>query len=161
MLTNAEILLDVSQRLKRTAPISGSLQQPTNIFEQGLPVQIVNSEVFNHAKRSITDIFTPYSVTSIGDTANKNFLAMNENFHTIQASELRLAHQQSQLATNFHLMQKEERQLARKELYIELRTFKSNALQNFLYNLELILKTIQLDPNLRSYFSFYGNISTV
>ena len=49
MLTNAEILLDVSQRLKRTAPISGSLQQPTNIFEQGLPVQIGNSEVFNLA----------------------------------------------------------------------------------------------------------------
>ena len=120
MLNNAEIFTDVSQRLKRTAPISGSLQQPTNIFEQGLPVQIVNSEVFNHAKRSITNIFTPYSIMSIGDTAKRNFIARNSNFHTIQASELKLAHQQSQLATNFNLMQKEERQLAHKELYIEL-----------------------------------------
>ena len=118
MLTNADILLDVSQRLKRTAPISSSIQQPTTIFEQSFPVKTVNSKLLNFAKRSIKDIFTPYSVTSIGDNTNKNFLAMNENFHAIQASELRLAHQQSQ-----------EKQLARKELYIELRTFKSNALQ--------------------------------
>ena len=47
MLTNADILLDVSQRLKRTAPISSSLQQPTTIFEQGLPVKIVNSKLLN------------------------------------------------------------------------------------------------------------------
>ena len=77
---------------------------------------------------------------------------MNENFHAIQASELRLAHQQSQLAQNFHLMQTHEKQLARKELYIELRTFKSNALQNFLYNLEEILKTIRLDPHFEIVF---------
>ena len=89
MLTNADILLDVSQRLKRTAPISRSLQQPTTIFEQGLPVQIVNSKVLNLAKRSITDIFNLYSVTSIGDTANKNFLAMNENCHSSNQLQLK------------------------------------------------------------------------
>ena len=77
---------------------------------------------------------------------------MNENFHAIQASELRLAHQQSQLAQNFHLMQTHEKQLARKELYIELHMFKSNALQNFLYNLDEILKTIQLDPHFEIVF---------
>ena len=144
MLTNADILLDVNQRLKRTAPISSPIQQPTTIFEQSFSVKPVNSKLLTFAKRSITDIWTPYSVTSIGDTANKNFIAMNENFHAIQASELRLAHQQTQLAQNFHLMQTHEKQLARKELYIELRTFKSNA---FLHNLDLILKTIQLDPH--------------
>ena len=111
MLTNAEIFTDVSQRLKRAARISGSLQQPTNILEQGLPVPIVNSVVFNYAKRSITDIFTPYSVSSIGDTANRNFLAMNSNFQTIQATELKLAHQQTQLAKKFHLMEKKMRQI--------------------------------------------------
>ena len=95
MLTNAEIFTDVSQRIRRTAPISGSLQQPTNILEQGLPVPIVNSVVFNYAKRSITDIFTPYSVSSIGDTANRNFLEMNSNFQTIEATELKLAHLQT------------------------------------------------------------------
>ena len=35
MLTNAEIFMDVSQRIRRTAHISGSLQQPTNILEKG------------------------------------------------------------------------------------------------------------------------------
>ena len=49
-------------------------------------------------------------------------------------------------------MQTHEKQLARKELYIELRTFKSNALQNFLYNLDEILKTIRLDPHFEIVF---------
>ena len=78
---------------------------------------------------------------------------MNQNFHEIQSSELRLAHQQTQLAQNFHAMQTHEKQLARKELYIELRTFKANALQNFLFDLDEILKTIRLDPHLTLSFS--------
>ena len=77
---------------------------------------------------------------------------MNKNFHEIQSSELRLEHQQTQLAQNFHSMQTHEKHLARKELYIELRTFKSNALQNFLYNLDEILKTIRLDPHFEIVF---------
>ena len=85
MLTNADILLDVNQRLKRTAPISSPIQQPTTIFEQSFSVKPVNSKLLTFAKRSITDIWTPYFLTSIGDTTNKNFFRMNKNFHAIQS----------------------------------------------------------------------------
>ena len=33
--------------------------------------------------RSLADIFTPYSVSSIGDTANQNYLKMNRNFKSV------------------------------------------------------------------------------
>ena len=81
MLTNADILLDVNNRLKRTAPISSPKQQPIIIFKKSSSVNPVNSKLLTFAKRSITDIWSPYSVTSIGDTANKNFISMNKNFH--------------------------------------------------------------------------------
>ena len=112
MLTTAKVFTDVSQRVKRTAHISNSLLLPTMTLEKDLIVPIVHSEVFNYTKRSITDIFTPYSVSSIGDTANRNFLAMNSNFQTIQAIKLKLAHQQKQLAKNFRSMAIKERKIA-------------------------------------------------
>ena len=52
-------------------------------------------------KRSNADISTPYSVTSIGDTANSNYKRMNTNFRTIHVSESKLAHAQSTLSDNF------------------------------------------------------------
>ena len=52
-------------------------------------------------KRSIGDIFKPYSVTSIGDTANTNYKRMNTNFRTIHVAESKLAHAQSTLSDNF------------------------------------------------------------
>ena len=43
--------------------------------------------------RSLADIFTPYSVSSIGDTANQNYLKMNRNFKSVHVTEQKLAHQ--------------------------------------------------------------------
>ena len=57
--------------------------------------------VMSKVKRSIADIFTPYSVTSNGDTANANYRKMNSNFRTIHVSESKLAHAQSTLSDNF------------------------------------------------------------
>ena len=56
------------------------------------------------------------------------------------------------LAKNFNSMQNAEKSLARKELYIELRTFKENSLENFLFDLNEILKTIKLDPHFNIVF---------
>ena len=92
-------------------------------------------EKLTYHKRSISDIFTPYSVNSIGDTANSNFIKMNDNFLKIQKTELRLAQQQKSLAANFKTMAKAELQLARKELFLELRSFKANSLTNVMYDL--------------------------
>ena len=82
-------------------------------------------------KRSIGDIFTPYSVTSIGDTANSNYKRMNNNFRTIHVSESKLAHAQSTLSDNFFTLQEHEVDLLRKEIFLELRTLKESALSSF------------------------------
>ena len=77
---------------------------------------------------------------------------MNHNFHEVQSNEIRLTHQQQHLGKFFNAMQKTEKNLARKELYIELRTFKENELQNFLFDLNEILKTIKLDNHFEIIF---------
>ena len=50
--------------------------------------KILDPKTLSIKKRSITDIFTPYSVNSIGDTANKNYELMNMNFKTIHKTKL-------------------------------------------------------------------------
>ena len=77
---------------------------------------------------------------------------MNKIFNAVQTNTLRFTHQQQMLAKNFNSMQKAEKSLARKELYIELRTFKENSLENFLFDLNEILKTIKLDPHFNIVF---------
>ena len=147
MLTKADILTPVIPRHKRTVSKPSTENQTIITFERFLSNSHENKRPLNLVKRSITDIFSPYSLTSIGDTANRNFLTMNHNFKEVQSNTLRLTHQQQQLAKNFNAMQNAEKSLARKELYIELRSFKENALQNVLFDLNEILKTIKLDPH--------------
>ena len=131
MLTKANILTPVIPRHKRTVSKS-SKEKHTNItFERFLPKSHENYRILTFVKRSITDIFSPYSLTSIGDTANRNFLTMNHNFNEVQSNTLRLTHQQQMLAKNFNSMQNAEKSLARKELYIKQRTFKENPLKIF------------------------------
>ena len=69
-------------------------------------MQILYPKTLFIKKRSITHIFTPHSVNSIGDTANKNYELMNKNFKTIHTTELKLAYQQRILAKNFKEMKK-------------------------------------------------------
>ena len=52
-------------------------------------------------KRNIADIFSPYSVQSIGDTAGENYAKLNLNFDQIHHTEERLSHQQTVLAQQF------------------------------------------------------------
>ena len=76
-------------------------------------------------KRSILDIFTPYSLSHVGDTANENYKIMNRNFRDVHDTELKLSHQQTVLFTNFHDLTDDQLDIARKELYLELRSLKS------------------------------------
>ena len=48
-----------------------------DIFE-GTNQQSLNPRILSLKRRSITDIFTPYTVSSIGNTANRNYLFMNK-----------------------------------------------------------------------------------
>ena len=101
MLKKANILATVNPRLKRTVSKSSAGKHTNITFEKSLPKNHENYKILTFVKRSITDIFSPYSLTSIGDTANKIFLSMNHNFKEVQSNELRLTHQQQQLAKNF------------------------------------------------------------
>ena len=87
-------------------------------------------------------------MSSIGDTANRNYLLTNRNFKTIHTTELILAHQQRVLAQYYKTIKVNDLKVARKELFLELRSFKIQSLTNFLFDLEQILQNKKKnDPN--------------
>ena len=103
--------------------------------------------------RNIADIFTPYSVQSIGDTAGQNYKKMNTNFKVIQVTEQKLSHQQRTLAAHFVSLTTDEKEMHRKELYLELRAFRTSYFNNFMFDLTEILKHNRLDPIYEILFS--------
>ena len=107
-------------------------------------LNITNGRIRN--KRNIADIFSPYSVQSIGDTAGENYKKLNLNFDQIHHTEERLSHQQTVLAQMFSSLNADEKQVKRKELYLELRAFRTSYFQNFMFDLQDILKHNTLDP---------------
>ena len=112
---------------------------------------------FSKIKRSLGDIFTPYSVTSIGDTANLNYKKMNSNFNSIHVTETKLAHAQTTLSKSFNDLQTHEVELLKKEIYLELRTLKETALNSFIFDLKQILSTNHLDKSYDIIFSLLRN----
>ena len=57
-----------------------------------------------------------------------------------------MSHQQVVLAQQFSSLNTAEKQIKRKELYLELRAFRTSYYQNFLFDLQEILKPNKLDP---------------
>ena len=53
-------------------------------------------------KRSILDIFSPYSVSSLANTANVNYKLINRNFKQAHSAEKKLSHGQFVLAKQFN-----------------------------------------------------------
>ena len=87
------------------------LLQSAEVLKNETPktkLNVLNPKINSLQKRGILDIFTPYSVNSIGDTGNRSYVLMNKNFNTIQTTELKLAHQQKLLADNFKTMHQAE-----------------------------------------------------
>ena len=105
-----------------------------------------NKSVKLRFTRNIADIFTPYSVQSIGDTAGQNYKKMNKNFQVVQVVEQKLSHQQRTLAAHFVSLTTAEKNTQRKELYLELRAFRTSYFHNFMFDLAEILKHNSLDP---------------
>ena len=112
-----------------------------------------SKSTLNYNRRSIGDIFTPYSVTSIGDTANENYLKMNVNFDKIEATEKKLIHHQQTLQQNFESFQDSEIILKQKELYLEMNFFKQQSFNIFLFDLLQILKENTLDVDYQIVFT--------
>ena len=71
---------------------------------------------------------------------------MNANFQQIDVTEQKLSHQQSTLAQHFLTLTKSEKEMRRKELYLELRAFRTAHFGNFMFDLSEILKHNRLDP---------------
>ena len=66
-------------------------------------------------------------------------------------------HQQKLLADNFKNMQQAEIAVSRKELFLELRSFKTQSLTNFLFDLDQILQNNQIDSNYEIVFQLLRN----
>ena len=89
-------------------------------------------------RRSIGDLFTPYSLTSVGDTANTNYKLMNNNFDKVHITESKLAHAQSVLFETFSTLEANEIDLLKKEIFLELRALKETSLNSFIFDLKQI-----------------------
>ena len=106
--------------------------------------------------RSIRDIsafFSPYSLSELGQTANKNYIRMNSNFHKIGIEERRLSHDQNILAMKFSEITTVEKSLLRKSLFIEFRAFTQSHYQDFMFKLAQIFQHTQLHENYHILFS--------
>jgi hypothetical protein len=55
----------------------------------------------NRTKRNIFDIFTPYSINDLGNTASQNYKLVNRNFKQIHITEEKLSHAQSALHAQY------------------------------------------------------------
>jgi len=141
-LTTFQIMLQTADVLKSPVKLisNDTLQQQTIASESEL-------KPTGHSllKRSILDIFTPYSLNTVGDTANDNYRIMNRNFHDVHDTELKLSHQQTVLFESLDEMTTQQLEIAQKELYLELRSLKTRYFQDFLFSLEQILQNNRLD----------------
>ena len=143
MLISAKVFQSTSTTTIK--PLSGITLRSTLPVEETLP-RVSPNFTKTRFPRNIDDIFSPYSVTEIGNTAGQNYKKMNRNFAKIDVTEERLSHQQTILATKFQQLNKLERNLQRKEIYLELRAFRASFFSNFMYDLEQILEHNRLDP---------------
>ena len=143
MLINSNVFQDPS-----TTPIPPNqvVKRSPTVFGGHLSNIIHNADFRLRFPRDIADIFTPYSVQSIGDTAGENYKKMNANFNKIGVTEQKLSHQQRTLAEHFVSLTQSEKEMRRKELYLELRAFRTAHFGNFMFDLSEILKHNRLDP---------------
>jgi hypothetical protein len=167
MLQQANIVTTTTKKPKSLAKRSiirtnSSFSNSKSVFVVKVPIEHLVSatiqdsdfhKALQKVKRSLGDIFTPYSVTSIGDTANSNYKKMNKNFNSIHVTESKLAHAQIALSENFDTLQTHEIDLLRKEIFLELRTLKESALNSFIFDLQQILSTNHLDKSYDIVFS--------
>jgi hypothetical protein len=152
MLQQANIVTTTTQKpIAKRSIIRANIKISTTIPDSDFLKKVTK------IKRSLTDIFTPYSVTSIGDTANSNYKKMNKNFNSIHVTESKLAHAQIALSENFDSLQSNEIDLLRKEIFLELRTLKESSLNSFIFDLQQILSTNHLDKSYDIVFSLLRN----
>ena len=103
--------------------------------------------------RDISAFFSPYSLTELGQTASKNYVKMNSNFHNIGVTERRLAHDQNVLAQKFQEITAIEKTLLRKSLFIEFRSFTQSHFQDYMFKLTQIFQHAKLHESYHILFS--------
>ena len=118
------------------------LQSTDILLKEILPEETTNAlePVIERKPRGILDIFTPYSINSIGDTVNANYDKMNHNFEKVHVTELKLQHQQMIIANNIGQMNKNELNLVQKEMFLEIKLFQEHMLTNFIFQLQKLIK---------------------
>jgi hypothetical protein len=104
------------------------------------------------SKRSILDVFSPYSVGNLADTANVNYKLINRNFKQAHSAEKKLSHRQFVLAQQFNQYSSAQKITQQKELYLEMHQFKSDILFSFTSQLEKIITQIKIDSRFQLAF---------
>ena len=69
---------------------------------------LIDRAIVNRTKRNIFDIFTPYSINDLGNTASQNYKLVNRNFKQIHITEEKLSHAQSALHAQYDTLNIQE-----------------------------------------------------
>ena len=93
----------------------------SEVFKDNLP----KSTVAHRMRRNIFDLFTPYSISQLEQTANTNYKSINCNFNQVHVTEMKFSHTQKQLHERYDTLNAQEITLYKKELFLELRTLKA------------------------------------
>ena len=127
----------------------------TSVFTAGDTLANPQDESLTQARliRDISAFFSPYSLSELGQTASKNYVKMNSNFHKIGVEERRLSHDQNILAMKFSEITAVEKTLLRKSLFIEFRSFTQSHYQDFMFKLSQIFQHTKLHESYHILFS--------
>ena len=107
---------------------------------------ILQSSTLSHhlSKRNLLDIlFSSYSIDQIGETSNRNFKSMNDNFNKMKSFSEKLWHSQNQMAQTIKNLNIYEKKVHYQTLYLEFAQISSNIYELFIYALSQIKKSVK------------------
>lgn len=107
---------------------------------------ILQSSTLSHhlSKRNLLDIlFSSYSIDQIGETSNRNFKSMNDNFNKMKSFSEKLWHSQNQMAQTIKNLNIDEKKVHYQTLYLEFAQISSNIYELFIYALSQIKKSVK------------------
>ena len=107
---------------------------------------MLHSPTLSHhlSKRNLLDIlFSSYSIDQIGETSNRNFKSMNDNFNKMKSFSEKLWHSQNQMAQTIKNLNIYEKKVHYQTLYLEFAQISSNIYELFIYALSQIKKSVK------------------
>ena len=108
-------------------------------------------------KRSLFDIFSPYSLSETAQTSSINFERMNKNFKKVTTTEKRLSHDTKLLAAGLKTLSHNEKNLELSNLFLTYHGFITENFQMYLTSLNHVIKNIEPSFHLKLLFELLNN----